>query len=111
MEEILRNLQSGGDLDAAVEVYVSLTSQEKGDLLEKIRGIKTERAALFLAKALDRPVEREIQKSIKKLLFMLKTQGIRVEEPKIPASLSSRRLRSYVNRRHSSPTMIRKIPG
>ena len=83
MEEILRNLQSGGDLDAAVEVYVSLTSQEKGDLLEKIRGIKTERAALFLAKALDRPVEREIQKSIKKLLFMLKTQGIRVEEPKI----------------------------
>jgi hypothetical protein len=84
MEEILRNLQSGGDLDVAVEAYVSLNSQEKSNLLEKIRAIKTERTALFLGKALDRTAEREIQKSIKKLLFMLKTQGVRMEEPKIP---------------------------
>jgi hypothetical protein len=83
MEEILRNLESGGDLEVAVEAYVGLTSQEKGDLLEKMRGIKTERVALFLSKAFDRTAEREIQKSIKKLLFMLKTQGIHVEEPKI----------------------------
>lgn len=82
MEEILRNVQNGGDLQFAVEAYVSLTSQEKGDLLEKMRGIKTERVALFLSKALDRTAEREIQKSIKRLLFMLKTRGIRVEEPK-----------------------------
>lgn len=83
VEEILKNLQSDGDLEAAVEAYVRLTSQEKGDLLEKMRGIKTEQAALFLSQALDRTAERDIQKSIKKLLFMLKTQGIRVEEPKI----------------------------
>ena len=83
VEEILKNLQSDGDLEAAVEAYVSLTSQEKGDLLEKMRGIKTEQAALFLSQALDRTAERDIQKSIKRLLFMLKTQGIRVEEPKI----------------------------
>jgi len=42
MEKILRNLQNGGDVETAVEAYVSLTSQEKGDLLEKIRGTKTE---------------------------------------------------------------------
>jgi hypothetical protein len=83
MEEILRNLQSGGDLEVTVEAYVSLTSQEKSKVLERIRGIKTEHVALFLSKALDRTAEREIQKSIKRLLFMLKTQGIRVEEPKI----------------------------
>jgi hypothetical protein len=83
VEEILKNLQSDGDLEAAVEAYVSLTPQEKGDLLEKIRGIKTERVALFLSKVLDRTAERDIQKSIKRLLFMLKTQGIHVEEPKI----------------------------
>jgi hypothetical protein len=84
MEEILRNVQNGGNLEAAVEAYVSLSSQEKSNLLGKIRGIKTEHAALFLSKALDRTPEREIQKSIKKLLFMLKTQGVRMEEPKIP---------------------------
>jgi hypothetical protein len=83
MEEILRNLQGGGDLEAAVEAYVSLTSQKKSDLLEKIRGIKTEPVALFLGKALERTNERDIQKSIKRLLFMLKTQGVRVEEQKI----------------------------
>ncbi len=48
-----------------------------------MRGIKTERVALFLSQALDRTAERDIQKSMKRLLFMLKTQGIRVEEPKI----------------------------
>ncbi len=83
MEEILRILESGGDLEAAVEAYVGLTSQKRIDLLEKIRGTKTERAALFLGKVLDRTTEREIRKSIKKLLFMLKTRGIRVEEPRI----------------------------
>ena len=83
MEEILRNLQGGGDLEAAVEAYVSLTSQEKSDLLEKIRGIKTEQTALFLGKALERTTERDIQKSIKRLLFIMKTQGIHVEEPRI----------------------------
>jgi len=54
--------------------------------------------ALFLSKALDRTAEREIQKSIKKLLFMLKTQGVRVEEPKLSGESVLKRLRLYVNR-------------
>ena len=75
VEEILKNLQGDGDLGAAVEAYVSLTSQEKGDLLEKMRGIKTERVALFLSQALDRTPERDIQKSIKRLLFHAEDPG------------------------------------
>ncbi len=83
MEEVLKNLESDGDLESAVAAYISLTSHEKVDLLERIRSTRTERVALFLSKVLDRTSEREIQKSIKRLLFALKTQGVRVEEPKI----------------------------
>ncbi len=82
MEEILKNLRDGGDLGLAVEAYANLSSQQKSDLLEKIRTIKTEHTARFLSQVLDRTAERDIQKSIKRLLFTLKTQGIRVEEPR-----------------------------
>jgi hypothetical protein len=94
MEAVLKNLQSDGDLEAAVEGYVSLPSHEKVDLLEKIRGSKTERVALFLSKVLDRTTEREVQKSIKRLLFTLKTQGIRVEEPKISGESALKKIES-----------------
>ena len=83
MKEILRILESGGDLEIAVEAYVILAPEEKSELLEELRGTKTEPVALFLSKALERTPERNVQKSIKKLLFILKTQGIRVEEPRI----------------------------
>jgi len=83
MEEILQYLRSGGDVGAAVDTYISLTPQEKTTLLEKIGVTRSERVALFLSKILDVTPERDLQKSIKKLLFLLKTQGIRVEEPKI----------------------------
>jgi hypothetical protein len=83
MEEILRNLETGGNLESAVEAFAGLALHEKIDLLGKLRGTKTDLIALFLNKILDRAAEREVQKSIKRLLFILKTQGISVEEPKI----------------------------
>ena len=83
MEEVLKNLVRDGDLEAAVAAFVSLAPHEKIDFLEKIRSTRTEPVALFLSKVLDWTPEREVQKSIKRLLFALKTQGIRVEEPKI----------------------------
>jgi hypothetical protein len=81
MNEILNNLESG-DLEAAVNCYESLSSDEKRDILERIRSIRTRQSALFLSRALEKTSEREIRKSIKKLLFILKTLGISVEAPK-----------------------------
>ncbi len=83
VEEILNKLRGDEDLGAAVEAYAKLTTQERGALLEKIRSVRTERAAVFLNKILDLTPERDMQKAIKKLIFVLKTQGIRLEEPKI----------------------------
>jgi hypothetical protein len=99
MEEVLKNIESDGDLEAAVAAFVSLTPHEKIDLLEKIRSTRSERVALFLSKVLDRTPEREVQKSIKRLLFTLKTQGIRVEEPKISGESALKKIESVKDQR------------
>jgi hypothetical protein len=99
MEEVLKNLQNDGDLEAAAAAFVCLTPDEKIDLLEKIRSTKPDRVALFLSKVLDRTSERQIQKSIKKLLFTLKTQGIRVEEPKIAGESALKKIESVRDQR------------
>ncbi len=83
MDQILSTLTEGGDIGDAVTAYSTLTFAEKRELLDRIRSIRNERTALFLTRILEVTAERDLQKSVKKLLFVLKTQGIRVEEPKV----------------------------
>ena len=82
MEDIIRAINSAVDVEKKAEVFCVLPDDEKQALLEKLQGTKTETLGLFLNTIY--PVEKneKIQKQIRKLLFKLKSAGIKVEEPK-----------------------------
>jgi hypothetical protein len=82
MEELLETLQSG-DREAALSSFLALSREQQIDLLDKLRATRSEAVGAFLTALLPRIDEKPVQKAIKKLLFLLKTQGISVEAPKI----------------------------
>ncbi len=91
MEEIIRIIESG-EREAAVSAFTALTHDQQLDLLGKLQNAKKETVGAFLSSALERATEKDIQKTIKKLLFRLKTRGIRVEEPKMAGESVLRRV-------------------
>ncbi len=82
MEELLKGIQSG-DREAAVSSFLAMSREQQIDLLDKLRAVRSEAVGAFLGALLPRVDEKPVQKTIKKLLFLLKTQGISVEAPKI----------------------------
>ena len=70
------------DVEKKVEAFFVLSDDEKQDLLEKLQGTKTETLGLFLNAIYPEEKNKDIQKLIRKLLFKLKSAGIKVEEPK-----------------------------
>jgi hypothetical protein len=81
MEELLKTIESG-DRDAALSAFLALSHDQQMNLLEALRSAKSEAVAAFLTAALERVSGKDLQKAIKKLIFGLKTRGVRVEEPR-----------------------------
>ena len=71
------------DVEKKVEAFFILPDDEKQTLLEKIQGIRTETLGIFLNAIYPEEKNKKIQKLIRRLLFMLKSAGIKVEEPRI----------------------------
>jgi hypothetical protein len=82
MEEIIRAINNAMDVEKKVEAFFILPDDEKQTLLEKIQGIRTETLGIFLNAIYPEEKNKKIQKLIRKLLFKLKSSGIKVEEPK-----------------------------
>jgi hypothetical protein len=82
MEEIIRAINNAMDVEKKVEDFCVLADDEKQALLEKLLGTKTETLGLFLNAIYPVEKNKKIQKLIRKLLFKLKSAGIKVAEPK-----------------------------
>jgi hypothetical protein len=82
MEEIIGAINNAMDVGKKVEDFCVLSDDEKQALLEKFQGTKTETLGLFLNAIYPVEKNKKIQKLIRKLLFKLKSAGIKVEEPK-----------------------------
>ena len=83
MEEIIRAINNAMDVEKKVEAFFVLPDDEKQALLEKLQGTRTETLGIFLNAIYPEEKNKKIQKLIRKLLFKLKSAGIKVEEPKI----------------------------
>lgn len=83
MEEILEAISNAIDVENKVEAFLVLSDDEKNALLEKLKGIKTETAGIFFNAIYTEEKNKKIRKLIRKLLFNLKSSGVKVEEPKI----------------------------
>ena len=82
MENALKDIENGQNLTQTLEKILSSAPDQQEQFIEQVSRLKTANAAQFLTLLLDKVTEKKLQKAIKKGLFRLKTQGIRVEEPR-----------------------------
>jgi hypothetical protein len=82
MEDIIKAIDNALDVEKKVEAFFVLPDDEKRALLEKLQNVKTETLGIFLNAIYPEEKDKNIQKLIRKLLFKLKSAGVRVEEPK-----------------------------
>jgi hypothetical protein len=82
MDDIIRAIEDGSDLQKAVEAALALSAAEQEDLLTRIGKARSTRAGAFLTLLYPLLSDKRLKKLVKKDLFRLKTLGIPVEEPK-----------------------------
>ena len=83
MEDIITHIDDTERLKENMELYSQLGSGEKRALFERLKSIRSESAGLFLNRIYPLEKDKEIKKQIKKLLFRLKTMGVKVGELEI----------------------------
>jgi hypothetical protein len=82
MEEIIQAISDAADLKNKAEEFSRMSSEKKIELLQKIKDIKSGAAGTFLNMVYPDEKDKDIQKLIKKLLFRLKTVGVKVDRRK-----------------------------
>lgn len=99
MEEILKAIENAMDVEKKVEAFFVLPDDEKQALLEKLQGMRTETLGIFLNAVYPEEKNKQIQKLIRKLLFKLKSSGVKVEEPKITGEPVIKKIKEAYERR------------
>lgn len=82
MEDIIKAINSALEVEKKVEYYFTMPDDEKRLLLEGLRKEKNEAIGLFLNAIYLEENNKHIQKMIRKLIFGLKSSGVKVEEPR-----------------------------
>lgn len=82
MEELLNTISDINYLKDNVTAFSQLSKESKLDFLEKTKGTRTEIIGQFLNGVYVTEKDKQVLKAIKKLIFRLKTVGVKVEEPK-----------------------------
>lgn len=82
MNEIITTINDKNKLESNVQAFSQLLKENKLETLEKLKKERTEIVGQFLNRVYDTEHDKQVQKTIKKLLFRLKTIGVKVEELK-----------------------------
>lgn len=81
-------------LSVKPETYKALSREERIEFLNSLKNIRTEEIASLLKDLYEVEEDKELLKIIRRLLFYLKTSGIRVEDLGKKGEVALRRLRS-----------------
>ena len=84
MDDILNSIADGAGTAETVEQVLRLPGEQQESLIHAVGALKSERAGRFLSLLYPSLADKALQKLVKKALFRLKTQGIPVEEPRMP---------------------------
>lgn len=82
MVDIIKVIDSAADLEKKVEYYFTMPDDEKRSLLEGLKKEKSGDIGLFLNAIYPEEHNKDIQKLIRKLIFLLRSSGVKVEEPR-----------------------------
>ena len=82
IDSIIKDIKASTTLDHSLNAFRRLSKEDKLKLLNSLKDIKNEAAGLYLNALYPGERDKDIQKQMRKMLFGLKTLGIKVEEPK-----------------------------
>ena len=82
MEEIIQAINNATDVEKKAAAFSALPPDQKSALLEKIQKVQSETTGIFLNAIYSEEKDKEIRKVIRKLLFKLKSAGVKVEDPR-----------------------------
>jgi len=91
MDNIISNINYIEQLEGNVDAFSQLSNDIKLELLDKLKFERTEIVGQFLNRIYTKEHDKQIQKIIKKLLFRLKTSGIKVEELRVEGESALKR--------------------
>jgi hypothetical protein len=82
-ERIIQEIKASDSMDDIIDAFQQLSKDDKIKLLISLKDIKNENAGVYLNALYAGEADKDIQKQIRKLLFVLKTMGMDVKEPTI----------------------------
>jgi hypothetical protein len=82
MDNIIDLIKNSDDIEKALSLVLNADSELQAKLIKEIGNFKSSQVSQFLTRLLEESTGKILQKTIKKMLFRLKTQGIAVEDPR-----------------------------
>jgi hypothetical protein len=82
IEKIISRMKEPGSFEESLEEFRQLSKEDKLGLLGTLKTVRDESAGKYLNALHDGERDKDVQKQMRRLLFGLKTVGIKVEQPK-----------------------------
>lgn len=80
---LCNNINDINLIDDNLDVYYKLSAENRLKLIDKLKYIKNENVGIYLNRIYQIEEDKNIQKQIRKVLFVLKSAGIKIDEPEI----------------------------
>jgi hypothetical protein len=83
VKKIINDTKASCGINDSLNIFQQLSKNDKLKLLTTLKEIKDETPGAYLNALYAIEKDKDIQKQIRKLLFTLKTMGIKIEEPRV----------------------------
>ena len=81
MDGLIKAVKNARETEKKVEYYFTMTIDEKNELLSDLAREKDENIGIFLNAVYPDEPDKDIRKLIRKMIFRLRSSGVKVEEP------------------------------
>jgi len=82
VEKIINNIKASCSMDDGLNAFQQLSKNDKVKFLTSLKDIQDETAGAYLNAFYAAETDKDIQKQIRRSLFMLKTMGMKIKEPR-----------------------------
>lgn len=82
IEKLIERIKEPGSFEESLGAFRRLSKEDKLKFLNFMNKMRDEAAGLYINALYDDEIDKDVQKQMRKLIFGLKTVGIKVEQPK-----------------------------
>lgn len=92
MDGLIKAIKNARETEKKVEYYFTMSADEKNELLSDLAREKNEGIGIFLNAVYPDEPDKNIRKAIRKMIFQLRSSGVKVDEPRIGGPSALRRV-------------------